>query len=147
MATAPEEPTAVVVTAHDAAAKDDCPVCSLDHVVAAWPAFIREAGLRNFGLTYLLSVGKPAAVRGSVVHVAFGYPFHRDKFNQPKNRAALEEALSAATQLALRVEGILGERPPAAADEDGEPFAKTGVATPATPADDLAATFGGTVMS
>jgi DNA polymerase-3 subunit gamma/tau len=145
------EPISVTVTAHNAAAAETCPACSLDQIAAAWPAFIREAGNRQFSLTYLLNVGKPAAVKGSVVHVEFGYPFHRDKFNQPKNRKALEEALSAAMQMTLSVEGILGERPASAHDgEDGEPFSKTGVAAPATPAtaaDDIAAAFGGTVVS
>jgi DNA polymerase-3 subunit gamma/tau len=145
MPAAPAEPSPIVVAvAHAASAKDECPICSLDQVIAAWPAFIREAGMRNFGLTYLLSVGKPAAVKGSVVHVEFGYPFHRDKFNQPKNRLALEEALSAATQLALRVEGILGER--AAVKSDGDAVPAGTVVTPATPADELAASFGGTVV-
>jgi hypothetical protein len=48
--------------------------------------------------------GKPSEVVGDMVRYTVGFPFHRDKANQDKNRLAIEKAFLAVYGVTVRVE-------------------------------------------
>jgi DNA polymerase-3 subunit gamma/tau len=130
------------------AKEPEAPVCSVEQVSAAWPAFVRLAGTKHFSLTYLLSVAKPLTVKGKVVNVGFEHSFNRDKFNQPKNRRLLEEALTSVMGFPACLEGCLSDKcVNSTASEDAESSgAPAETVLPAGAAGELAAAFGGTII-
>ncbi len=121
------------------------PVTSVDKLKACWAEFINRAGEENHALPFLLGVGEPVSVVGQCVKIGFDFAFHKDKFNEEKNRRLLERALGSVVNAAVRVEGVLLEKKERLGHDDA---AQPQVAMAAGPvvADSLISAFGGRVV-
>ena len=64
-------------------------------VSAKWPEILEAVRQRKKSTHAFLLEGKPMGVKGESLLLVFkeGYSFHRDKFNQPENKAVVEEVL------------------------------------------------------
>ena len=139
--TADEEPVAEKSSAVDEA---DEPVCSLDRLIECWPQFVKRASEVNFSLPYLLGIGRPVEVRGPVAVIGFGFAFHCERFNDPKQREQMEAAFSEVLGKPVRLEAKL-------VVEDKDIERPVGPASGAVgdnaQRDELAEAFGGEVVS
>jgi DNA polymerase-3 subunit gamma/tau len=127
-----------------AAASGD-PVTTVDSLKSLWAEFIRRAGEENHALPYLLGVGEPISVVGQSVKIGFDFAFHKDKFNEEKNRRLLERALGSIVNAAVRVEGVLLEKKERLVHDDAAQPQPAMAAGPAV-ADSLLTAFGGRVV-
>ncbi len=88
-------------------AADNAPVTTVDRLKSLWKQFMEKSGEKNAGLLYVLGVGTPVEVVGTIVRIGFDFAFHKDKFNQEKNRRHLEEALGDLLGKKVCLEGVL----------------------------------------
>lgn len=84
-------------------------VTTVEKVKSIWKQFMEKSGEKNAALLYVLALGTPTEVVGTVVRIGFDFAFHRDKLNHEKNRRQVEEALCETIGCSVRVEGVLLE--------------------------------------
>ncbi len=94
----------------DRAGVDEEAVTTIEKISTCWSDFVSRAGEENHALPFLLKVSAPVEVVGRVVKIGFQYAFHREKFNEEKNRRMLESILSEVVGQELRVEGVALEK-------------------------------------
>jgi DNA polymerase-3 subunit gamma/tau len=68
-----------------------------------WGRLLQAIRPRNRAVEALLKSCEPMSVRGDCVTLGFYFGFHRDRVNEDKNRAVVEEALAELAGRALRV--------------------------------------------
>jgi len=88
------------------------PVTTIEKLTACWSDFVNRAGEIHHALPFLLKVSEPVEVVGRVVKIGFQYAFHREKFNEEKNRRLLEGILSEMVGQEVRIEGVALEKNP-----------------------------------
>jgi hypothetical protein len=115
------------------------PVASVEQVKSVWKAFMEKSGEKSAALLYVLALGTPIEVVGTVVRVGFDFAFHRDKLNSEKNRRLVEEALCDVLGKTVHIEGILLETKTGIGQED---FAVAGAGASAQ----AGQSFGGNVL-
>ena len=78
-------------------------------VSAKWPEILEAVRQRKKSTHAFLLEGKPMGVKGESLLLVFkeGYSFHRDKFNQPENKAVVEEVLVKSLGHKLLLESLL----------------------------------------
>jgi DNA polymerase-3 subunit gamma/tau len=81
--------------------------CSLEDLRASWQRFVKKTAEFHHGLPYLLATGELTEARGNVAVVSFGFAFHCDRFNTPKHKTSLEQALSEVVGQPMRLEAKL----------------------------------------
>lgn len=78
-------------------------------VTAKWPDILEDVRKKKKSTHAFLLEGKPMGIKGECLHLVFkeGYSFHRDKFNQPENKAVVEEVLIKSLGQKLVLENLL----------------------------------------
>jgi DNA polymerase-3 subunit gamma/tau len=97
------------------------PVVALEKLVSSWVAIVRKVGELQPSLSFVLSTATPYEVRGDQFFMGVGFPFHRDKANEEKNRLALERAVLAVLGVAIRVEAVHLEQTAPVGHDQGAP--------------------------
>jgi DNA polymerase-3 subunit gamma/tau len=67
---------------------------TLDTVNSQWGRILGEIKLRNRSVEALLKSCRPLSVAGQEVVLGFPYPFHKEKVEEPKNKALVESVVS-----------------------------------------------------
>lgn len=89
----------------------------LDKVRRNWPVVLEEVRKRSKKIHSLLGEATPRMLEGGTLTLEFGFEFHASEVAQPKNAAAVSEALRAVFGVAPRVATAVGERTQPPADE------------------------------
>lgn len=78
-------------------------------VTARWPDILEDVRKQKKSTHAFLLEGKPMGIKGECLYLVFkeGYSFHRDKFNQPENKAVVEEVLEKSLGRKLSLENLL----------------------------------------
>lgn len=87
---------------------------TLTTVQSKWPTFLRLVDAKSPSLTFVLKLTRPLSVDGSLLTLAFQYPFHREKIvGDIKTKRLVEDCMAEALeQEGVRIEGtIAGEEP------------------------------------
>ncbi len=86
---------------------------TLSTVNSQWGRILGEAKLRNRSVEALLKSCQPLGVEGQEVVLGFQYPFHKEKIEEPQNKALVESVVSQIVEGACRIRCVLspkGER-------------------------------------
>lgn len=83
----------------------------LDKVLEAWGTILKELKPKNNSLEIFLRSAKPKQLESGVLLIEFGYRFHKDRFEEPKNRAILEAILEEVLGEPVRIKNIVGQPP------------------------------------
>lgn len=75
-------------------AEDGERLLSINDVQANWGAMLSKVKSVNQSLTMTLKVSVPRDVRGTVIILGVGYPFHQERLTIPTNRSLLAEIFS-----------------------------------------------------
>jgi len=67
---------------------------TLDAINNEWDRILGEIRLRNRSVEALLKSCRPLSVAGQEVVLGFPYPFHKEKVEEPKNKALVESVVS-----------------------------------------------------
>jgi DNA polymerase-3 subunit gamma/tau len=86
---------------------------TLSTVNSQWGRILGEAKLRNRSVEALLKSCRPLGVEGREVVLGFQYPFHKEKIEEPQNKALVESVVSQVVEGSCRIRCVLspkGER-------------------------------------
>ena len=86
---------------------------TLSTVNSQWGRILGEAKLRNRSVEALLKSCRPLGVEGQEVVLGFQYPFHKEKIEEPQNKALVESVVSQVVEGSCRIRCVLspkGER-------------------------------------
>jgi DNA polymerase-3 subunit gamma/tau len=109
---------------------------TLDQVKQVWNEFVRQAGEESHSLVFLLGCAEPLSMEAGTLRVAFDYPFHADRFNQPRSQEVMVRAMQAVLGQNLRLEAVTLDKKPEICEDTAVspvPTAET-VSTPSEPA-------------
>jgi len=87
---------------------------TLTTVNSQWGRILGEAKLRNRSVEALLKSCQPLGVEGREVVLGFHYPFHKEKIEEPQNKALVESVVSQVVEGSCHIRCVLsprGERP------------------------------------
>ncbi len=86
----------------------------LEAVRENWPRILAEIRPHDRSVEALLKSCQPVAVEGEEVVLGFYYPFHREKIEEPKNKATVERAIAQVMGHPYRIRCVLTskDRPP-----------------------------------
>lgn len=79
---------------------------TIDQVKKVWGEFVRQAGEESHSLVFLLGVAEPMAMESGTPRVGFAYPFHADRFNQPRCQQVMVRAMEAVLGSNLRLKAV-----------------------------------------
>jgi len=86
---------------------------TLSTINSQWGRILGEAKLRNRSVEALLKSCRPLGVEGQEVVLGFQYPFHKEKIEEPQNKALVESVVSQVVEGSCRIRCVLspkGER-------------------------------------
>jgi len=86
---------------------------TLATVNSQWGRILSETKLRNRSVEALLKSCQPLSVDGQEVVLGFHYPFHKEKIEEPQNKALVESVVSQVVEGSCRIRCVLspkGER-------------------------------------
>ena len=106
---APVEATRAPARQERAAAPADVPV-TLDDVQRNWTELLAAIRPHSRMVEALLKDCRPVRVREDVVTLGFFYPFHRQRIEEPKHRALVEQMLQRVLGVRVRVECTMIEK-------------------------------------
>jgi DNA polymerase-3 subunit gamma/tau len=87
---------------------------TLEAINSAWDRILGEMRLRNRSVEALLKSCQPLSVSGQEVVLGFPYPFHKEKIEEPKNKALVESVVSQVVKCSCYIRCVLapkGEQP------------------------------------
>ena len=76
---------------------------TLEFVLEKWSTVLAAVKAKNRSLEAILKAGRVTEIEGDVVVLGFPYDFHKQKAEEPKSKSLVEEALSQALNMPLRV--------------------------------------------
>ncbi|MBI4276378.1 DNA polymerase III subunit gamma/tau [Candidatus Uhrbacteria bacterium] len=79
------------------------PLLSLEDIRARWSDVTLRVEEGHRALALVLQVGYPVAIEGECLVVGFAFDFHRDRMAEPKNDAAVRQAIEDTCGMRLRV--------------------------------------------
>ncbi len=91
-------------------AQPEDPVTTIEEVKKVWQDLVSKVSGVSQSLVMLLNSVKPTEVVGRKVRIGASFAFYKDKINDDKTRAALEEALSNVLGKQVLVEGVTLEK-------------------------------------
>ena len=83
---------------------------TLNTVNSQWGRILGEVKLRNRSVEALLKACRPLGVEGREVVLGFYYPFHKEKIEEPKNKALVESAVSQVVEGSCHVRCVLSPK-------------------------------------
>ncbi len=113
---------------------------SFEDIQKKWSEFIAEVSKSTHSLTFILRMAELSGLNGNEITVSVPYSFHADKLEEPKNKAAVCEALQAVYGDPLELACCVDSSNVVQTTPEAEQSA------PDPEVDDFAASFGGTVV-
>jgi len=86
---------------------------TLDTINSQWGRILGQAKLKNHSVEALLKSCQPVEVEGREVVLGFYYPFHKEKIEEPRNKALVESVISQVVEGSCHIRCVLspkGER-------------------------------------
>jgi DNA polymerase-3 subunit gamma/tau len=83
---------------------------TLDTVNSQWGRILGAVKLRNHSVEALLKSCRPLGVEGREVVLGFYYPFHKEKIEEPKNKALVESAFSQVVEGSCNIRCVLSPK-------------------------------------
>jgi DNA polymerase III subunit gamma/tau len=83
---------------------------TLDTVNSQWGRILGEVKIRNHSVEALLKSCQPLGVEGREVVLGFYYPFHKEKIEEPKNKALVESAFSQVVEGSCNIRCVLSPK-------------------------------------
>jgi DNA polymerase-3 subunit gamma/tau len=83
---------------------------TLDTVNSQWGRILGEVKLRNHSVEALLKSCRPLRVEGREVVLGFYYGFHKEKVEEPKNKALVENAISQVVEDSCHIRCVLSPK-------------------------------------
>ncbi len=86
---------------------------TLDTINSQWGRILGQAKLKNHSVEALLKSCQPVGVEGREVVLGFYYPFHKEKIEEPRNKALVESVISQVVEGSCHIRCVLspkGER-------------------------------------
>ena len=86
------------------------PELTLDTINSQWERILREVKLRNRSVEALLKSCRPLSVEGQGIVLGFYYPFHKEKVEEPQNKALVESVVSQVVNSTCHIRCVLSPR-------------------------------------
>jgi len=83
---------------------------TLDDINSEWARILSEIKLRNRSVEALLKSCQPLEVEGQEVVLGFYYPFHKEKIEEPKNKALVESVVSQVVKSPCHIRCVLSPK-------------------------------------
>jgi DNA polymerase-3 subunit gamma/tau len=83
---------------------------TLDTVNSQWGRILGQAKLKNHSVEALLKSCQPVEVEGREVVLGFYYPFHKEKIEEPKNKALVESVISQVIEGSCHIRCVLSTK-------------------------------------
>jgi DNA polymerase-3 subunit gamma/tau len=83
---------------------------TLDAVNSQWGRILGQVKRRNHSVEALLKACRPLGVEGREVVLGFYYPFHKEKIEEPRNKALVESAVSQVVENSCHIRCVLSPR-------------------------------------
>ena len=83
----------------------------LEDVLAHWEDILKAVKPKNNSLEIFLRGSTPKEFEDGVLVLEFGYRFHKDRFDEPKNREMVEAILEKVLGTSVKIKGIVGTPP------------------------------------
>jgi DNA polymerase-3 subunit gamma/tau len=83
---------------------------TLDDINSEWGRILSEVKLRNRSVEALLKSCQPVDVEGQEVVLGFYYPFHKEKIEEPKNKALVESVVSRVVKSPCHIRCVLSPK-------------------------------------
>ena len=83
---------------------------TLDTINSQWGRILGQVKLRNHSVEALLKSCRPLRVEGREVVLGFYYPFHKEKIEEPKNKALVESAVSQVVEGSCHIRCVLSPK-------------------------------------
>ncbi len=90
----------------------------LKEIEKVWDKVLEKLKPKNNSLEIFLRGASPKEVDEGVLTIEFGYRFHKDRFEEPKNRQLLEGILAELLGETVRIKGIVGSPKPRVKNEE-----------------------------
>ncbi|MDP2671158.1 MAG: DNA polymerase III subunit gamma/tau [bacterium] len=81
-------------------------------VLGAWDTILKELKPKNNSLEIFLRGATPKEIDEGILLIEFGYRFHKDRFDEPKNRAIIEAILLQVLGEPVRIKTVVGTPKP-----------------------------------
>lgn len=85
---------------------------TVESVRQRWTEILAALQAKNQSLRLTCNVAVPEAVEEGTLVLGVGFSFHRDRIEEPKNRAVIEEVVSDAFGLPVAIRAVISERAP-----------------------------------
>jgi len=83
---------------------------NLEQVRGSWPEVLARIKPRNRSIEALLKSCEPIAVVGDMVVLGFYYSFHKERIEEPENKAFVERVLSETMGSTYRIRCVLSPK-------------------------------------
>jgi len=83
---------------------------TLDTINSQWGRVLGEVKLKDRSVEALLKSCQPLAVEGQEVVLGFPYPFHKDKIEEPQNKALVQSVISRMVEGSCQIRCVLSPK-------------------------------------
>jgi len=97
------------------------PELTLDTINSQWNRILQEVRLRNRSVEALLKSCRPLSVEGRGIVLGFYYPFHKEKVEEPQNKALVESVVSQVVNSTCHIRCVLSPKAESQAQRTPEP--------------------------
>ena len=83
---------------------------TLDTINSQWGWILGEVKLKNRSVEALLKSCQPLGVEGQEVVLGFPYPFHKEKIEEPQNKALVQNVISGVVEGSCQIRCVLSPK-------------------------------------